>query len=273
MELTDRPRGQPLRVLQITDTHLYGDTGRLAGVDTEATCRAVVNAIQSRQAASDLLLMTGDLVHDGSETGIAAYNEAKREFDGLGVPGLVIPGNHDDADLLAEVFSEGPVRRIEYLPVGDWLFVMLDSTLPERTGGRLSDAQLQRLDDCLAAHPEHFAVVCLHHHPLPMGCRWIDRIGLSNGDDLFRVLDRHPAVRVVLWGHVHQEFDQWRNDMRLLASPSTCFQFDPQSDAFRIDARPPGYRWLQLEPDGQVATGVERLDEVPDGLDFGLPGY
>ncbi|WP_290651059.1 3',5'-cyclic-AMP phosphodiesterase [Aquisalimonas sp.] len=273
MESTDLPRGRPLRVLQITDTHLYGDSGRLAGVDTEATCRAVIDAVRQRAACTDLLLLTGDLVHDGATETDAAYREAKRQFDGLGVPGLVIPGNHDDAERLARVFRNGPVQRRDHFIAGDWLFLMLDSTVPGTTGGHLSAERLVRLDRCLAAYPDRHAVVCLHHQPLPVGCGWIDRIGLDNADALFEVLDRHTPVRALIWGHVHQEFDSWRGSVRLLASPSTCVQFQPQSDDFRIDPRPPGYRWLVLSPDGSVQTGVERLNEVPAGLDLGVAGY
>ncbi|CFP64976.1 cAMP phosphodiesterase [Bordetella pertussis] len=30
---------------------------------------------------------------------------------------------------------------------------------------------------------------------------------------------------MLLWGHVHQEFDCRRHNLRMLATPSTCFQF------------------------------------------------
>ena len=40
--------------------------------------------------------------------------------------------------------------------------------------------------------------------------------------DVFdEVLDRHDNVRALLWGHIHQAFDQSRNGVRLLATPST----------------------------------------------------
>lgn len=273
MQLTDLPRGRPLRVLQITDTHLYGDGGQLAGVDTEAAWEAVVAALRGKEQRCDLLLHTGDVIHDGALDTDAAYCEARRQLQGLGLPGLVVPGNHDDAGAMERVFHTGPVRLVGHLVAADWLFITLDSTVPGATHGHLSATQLQWLDDCLGANDGRHVLVGLHHHPVPVGCRWIDRIGLDNGRDLFDVLDRHDAVRAVVWGHVHQEFDGWHGDIRLLASPSTCVQFDPASPTFRIDPRPPGYRWLELQPDGRVRTGVERLTELPAGLDVGIAGY
>ncbi|SEO93460.1 3',5'-cyclic-AMP phosphodiesterase [Aquisalimonas asiatica] len=273
MDSLDLPRGRALRVLQITDTHLYGDDGRLAGVDTEATCRAVVDAVRYQRTPADLLLLTGDVIHDGAERPESAYRDAKRQFDALGVPGLVIPGNHDDATRLARTFAAGNVQQRDALLAGDWLCIMLDSSLPDAVSGHVSAGQLQRLDDCLSAHPDRHALVCLHHQPVPVGCGWIDQLGLQNSDELFAVLDRHASVRAVVWGHVHQEYDGWRNGVRLLASPSTCVQFHPDSDDFRIDPRPPGYRWFELRPDGALSTEVIRLSDVPAGLDLGLPGY
>jgi Icc protein len=59
---------------------------------------------------------------------------------------------------------------------------------------------------------------------------------------------------------VHQEFDRRRGNVRMLASPSTCFQFTIREGRHRLDPAAPGYRWLKLYADGSVATGVKRLD-------------
>jgi Icc protein len=51
--------------------------------------------------------------------------------------------------------------------------------------------------------------------------------------------------------------------VQFLSTPSTCAQFLPHSEFFALDERPPGLRWLDLHPDGRVATPVEwvRQDE------------
>ena len=95
-------------------------------------------------------------------------------------------------------------------------------------------------------------------------------IGLRNPEALFEVLERFPHVRGLLWGHVHQAFDQTVNGLRLLASPSTCIQFAPDSVDFGLDAVAPGYRWLRLHEDGQLETGVSRID--PDLFDVDING-
>ena len=90
---------------------------------------------------------------------------------------------------------------------------------------------------------------------------------------LFAVLDRFEQVRAVLWGHVHQEIDQRRNGVRLIASPSTCIQFEPGSEDFKVGEQAPGYRWLRLLPDGGLDTGVERVTGFEFTVDYGSNGY
>ena len=63
----------------------------------------------------------------------------------------------------------------------------------------------------------------------------------------------------MLWGHIHQEFDDRRKNMRLLATPSTCVQFKPRVQQHERDDKKPGYRWLVLNPDDSFETGVNRL--------------
>ena len=260
-----------LRVLQITDTHLFRDArSRLVGVDTERTFAEVMEAVLRECWPVDLILVTGDVVHDGSEGG---YRRLKAQFEDLAVRTLIIPGNHDDSAVMRRVFSSGRVTFSTNAVLGNWQFVMLDSCVPGQAGGHMAQRQLELLDRHLGAHPDTHAMVCLHHHPVPMRSNWIDSIGVDNADDFFRVLDRHDNVRGVLWGHVHQIFDEWRRGARLMATPSTCVQFRPRQDEFEVDDTPPGYRWLKLYPDGRLVSGVRRLAERPGDVDLECSGY
>ncbi|HXR02678.1 MAG TPA: phosphodiesterase, partial [Pseudomonas sp.] len=87
------------------------------------------------------------------------------------------------------------------------------------------------------------------------------------------VLERFPQVKALLWGHVHQEFDQLRQGVRLMASPSTCIQFAPQSEDFKLDSRAPAYRWLRLHDDGQIETAVSRIAAGLFEADLSGAGY
>lgn len=262
---------QPLRLLQFTDTHLLADReGRLLGLKTHESLKCVLELSQRNHPKPDLVLVTGDLVHDGSDSGYAHLQERFRGFE---VPVLLLAGNHDEALQLRDAATAGPARLVKQIERDGWQIVMLDSSIAGSDGGRLAAAELALLEQQLSTVPDLPALVCLHHQPVPVGSRWLDTMVLENAADFFAVLDRHPQVRGVLWGHVHQEYDAMRNGVRLLATPSTCFQFKPLSIDFALDASPPGYRWLDLYPNGCIDSGVCRLARASTHLDMQSSGY
>jgi Icc protein len=106
-------------------------------------------------------------------------------------------------------------------------------------------------------------MVCLHHHPIAMGSRWLDSIGLANADEFWRIIDAHPHVRAVSFGHVHQEYEGRRGTVQIYATPSTGAQFEPHSERFSIDARPPAYRPFELHDDGRIETQVQWVESMP----------
>ena len=252
-----------MKILQITDPHLYGNaSGNLRGVETDSSLRNVLDnalphGVSAAEAGFAAILATGDLVQD-DPTG---YLRFKSIFGGLRVPVLCVPGNHDELDAMRASLSEAPFQYCGERTLGAWQFVMLDSYDPGHVGGRLAAGELARLDAALTASPAH-ALVCLHHHPVAMGSRWLDGIGLANADDLWRIVDAHPHVRGIAWGHVHQAYDGERNGVKLLGTPSTCAQFLPHSDRYAIDTRPPAYRQLELHDDGRVQSTVHWVEPL-----------
>jgi Icc protein len=149
--------------------------------------------------------------------------------------------------------------------LGRWRIVLLDSCLPGSASGHLSREALRELDAALGSAGTRHCMVCLHHHPVPMASRWLDRVGLANAPEFLETVDRHRNVRAIVWGHVHQTHDALRKGVRLLATPSTCAQFMPNSDDFALDPRPPAYRTLELRPDGSLLTEVVWLDQCLGG--------
>ena len=266
---SDLPDGT-LRILQISDTHLFGDLdGRLAGMNTEASLKQVLELVHDGLLPMDLVLATGDLVHDTSEAGYRRFQGYLKELD---APVYYLPGNHDDLDAMARYLANERISMPNSAKHGGWVVVMLDSSIPNSAKGHLADSELEKLETALQNHSDAHIAVCLHHQPLPVGSAWLDTMELDNGDAFFSILDRHSNVRAVIWGHVHQDFEMERNGVRLMSAPSTCIQFTPNHDAFQIDTAPPGVRWLALLPNGEIRTGVERISETP-AVDLKTAGY
>ncbi|MEF8792557.1 phosphodiesterase [Thiohalorhabdus sp.] len=253
-------------LLQITDTHLFAEpSGRLKGVDVDGGLGSVVADAARRHPQAEGVLLTGDLVHE--ETA-ASYRRLAGHMGRLGMPVFCLPGNHEDKALLAQACQGGALRCDQRVFIGSWQILLLDSARPPAPGGWLAREELDRAERALAEHPDVPALVALHHPPLSVNSPWMDTMQVANGGQLLALIDRHPQVRAVVFGHIHQAFETERNGVRFLGSPSSCAQFLPGAAASAVDNRPPGYRWLMLAPDGRLDTAVERAPWP----EFGGPG-
>ncbi len=264
--------GGTVRVVQLTDTHLCrSEGGTLLGMDTDHSLQAVIDLVKAERPAIDLLLGTGDLSDQGS---LEAYRRLQQYFNQLTETHCWLPGNHDDRANMTSV-ADRPLRLCRELRLGRWQVVMLDSQVPGEVGGELGPTELFLLEETLqaAAREGLFSLVCLHHQPVKVGCEWLDEQMVADAADFFAVLERFPGVRGVLWGHVHQQIDRRHDEIQLMASPSTCVQFAPDSLDFKADPAPPGYRWLELNEDGTLHTGVSRVRDVVFKVDLESGGY
>ena len=251
-----------VRLLQFSDPHLMADPrAALRGVQTLASLQAVLAHAGGRRFNIDALVCSGDIANDQPD----AYSHFARELAAFGKPVYCIPGNHDDPARLRSALALPPFQVGGHVDLGDWRLVLVDSCVPGQVRGRVSADELAALDAALGGAPR-YAMVFVHHHPVSMGSRWLDAVGIENDAQFLSVLDAHSQLRAVSWGHVHQCFDTRRRGVRLLATPSTCMQFLPQATEFTIDARPPAYRRLLLQPDGTLDTEVVWLDQAAVSL-------
>lgn len=256
-----------LHLLQITDPHLLAaPDGTVMDLPPRDSLRQVVQ--DAREHRADRVLVTGDLSHDGTA---ASYEALCEELAVLEAPCYSLPGNHDDPATMADALGP-PFAATSSFTTESWRILLLDSSVPDATHGHLSASVLDALDDALAADPEQPTLVALHHSPVPVGSDWLDPINLHDPDDLRRVLSSHPQVRLVLFGHVHQEVEAAWEHASLYGCPSTCFQFAPKSDTFALGTSPPGYRTLTLHADGTFETAVHRVP-VPFRADPTATGY
>jgi 3',5'-cyclic AMP phosphodiesterase CpdA len=187
------------------------------------------NLIARMQPASDyVVVITGDLVEkpeDDTRQYQAIY-DVIADLQDADFTVLMVPGNHDynDGLMLAERFvlrfketfyADANVTYPKVDLIEDIAFLGLDTMAEELhwydrlfADGELGNAQLQRLDSLLAdstvASCAH-RVVYMHHHPfdpLPFS-------QLKDSEKLYRVLDKHGNIDVLLFGHKH--FGRVRN--------------------------------------------------------------
>jgi len=252
-----RPRW---RVVQFTDLHLYRNRdGGLLGLNTHQSFESVLSHFKIQLSFVDVLLLTGDLSQDGS---VESYQLLRERILPLDLPTYWIPGNHDIPAVMPPALNGGVISPLKQVLLPPWQIILLDSSQPHQVSGYLPPTELAFLAQCLADHPSLHTLVCLHHHPLSIDCDWMEPLGLTNGPEFLEVLRQYPQVRGILWGHIHQDYTRRYDTWQLMATPSTCVQFKPQSRNFTVDTALPGYRWLDLLEDGQIQTAVERVTSL-----------
>ena len=244
-----------LTVLQITDTHLL-DSPRdtMHGVNTQDTLETVLDRA-FRQVDPDVLLATGDIAQVATESVYQRFRDTiASRYDG---PCVCVPGNHDLRDPFDAILPQSCHRA------NGWDIIGIDTHIEDHVEGHVHEIELRRLDEELTG-ADGAVLVVGHHCPIDIGSPIFDAHRIVNGDALTRLLNAHDCVRAYVCGHIHQPFDAFAGDGRILASPSTCFQFSPRdANSLIDDDADPGYRWFELLDDGTLETGVARVADAP----------
>lgn len=246
-----------LRVAQITDCHFTARPGQLMyGIDVDATFAKVLQLLKQWQP--DRLLISGDLSELGDP---ASYRRLREALQDLDLPINAIPGNHDLRHNLQQYFVGNQDHLHTHIETAHWDLILLDSLLAGHAEGHLGDDQMAWLGACLQRSGDRPKIVFVHHHPLPIGDQWLDCMGLTNADALWTVLANAEGVKALVCGHIHQLVETQHQGIRMLSTPSTCSQARPGQSQFVNDELGPGFRWFELEANGNYQTGVIRTVE------------
>jgi len=261
-----------LSILQVTDLHILPSSNEtFLGINTEDYFLAVLNLALAENRPFDLIIVTGDLAQHPN---LESYQRILQHLEATHTPCICLPGNHDDAQLMQQIFNTPSVNCGKQILLGNWQLIFLNSQVKGASGGQLSNQELCLLDDCLSKHPDHHALIAVHHHCLETKSAWMDTMMIENSLELWAILDKYPKVKIITNGHIHQLMDIEYRGVRVLGTPSTCFQFKPNSPSFSLDAMAaPGYRHIKLSSNGSFQTFISRLSEPLKDLKIDSLGY
>jgi len=243
-----------LHILHLTDLHLCADRDRRVGGEApyENALRVLAAIHGSPDADADLVLLGGDIAHDGRAD---TYDTAKRLLGSLPCPVFAIPGNHDDAFLLGSAFPMDEAHAEPYFSRVGWGIHLVDSTVEGEEHGFVSKEDVDGVIDRMGRSGLSHHLVVLHHDAIqnvPPA-----RPGLTNAPDVVQRLLMSRQNIVLLAGHRHMEIAATLGAVTFLGTPSTCFQFRSRVDGVEPDpATRPGYRRLVLNADGSFLTSV-----------------
>jgi 3',5'-cyclic AMP phosphodiesterase CpdA len=189
----------PARILHLSDLH--------TGTREDPVIEQAVAALTAR-VEPELIVASGDLTHRGRSS---EHERAARFLHGLGVPLVVIPGNHDIPYTFPARFTRTfaeferhwettePVYRSQRLHV-----VGLNSVRPWRhQSGGLRQGQLDGAARLLGeAHEGALRVAVLHHHLIGAPWRTRKKPVARRNHVLGSLVD--AGAELILAGHIHQ---------------------------------------------------------------------
>ena len=223
-------------IAQITDLHIMPRGELLQGrVDTASYLELGVKKLLSLKPRPDVVLITGDLVDNGRAE---EYRLLREIIAPLMMPVYVIPGNHDDREVLREEFADH-----SYLPREGFLqyaiddfpvrLIALDTVIPMRTEGELCAERLAWLKSSLDQSAKKPALIFMHHPPFETGIAHMDNYGLVNPNEFAAIVEKYPQVQRIVSGHVHRAIQAQFAGTLALTCPGAAHQihFDMAADA------------------------------------------
>ena len=99
-------------VLQLTDLHLFAEAkGLFNGINTRDSFASVLNHVQLHYARPDVIVITGDLAHDGM---LATYQFIANSLKPFNAPVYCVLGNHDNYENAHQIYSLMPITTDQH---------------------------------------------------------------------------------------------------------------------------------------------------------------
>jgi len=203
-------------IAQISDTHIALDAE-----DTDQRIKdfeAVVADINMLDPLPDLIIHTGDIVHNGQQDEYAIATDILAKAN---APVYAIVGNKDDRAHMREAFrafdfisphSEFINYIVDDFPVK---LIMLDTLHPDSNMGDFCQKRLQNLGDMLNAEDEKPVAVFMHHPPCEIDVG-PNPMHFENPDvmlELRNLLKQAGRVISIFSGHVHRSATSYVEDI------------------------------------------------------------
>ena len=213
----------------------------------------------------DLVLLGGDFSTTALQT---EFEKAARFVEQIKQPWIAIPGNHDhytrrsyrDKRFYQRFTNKrGEISHpVEFFTLKDhaieahkimegWWLIALDTALatnPYSSEGLFSQKIESYLEEAIQLIPSECSILLFNHYPFFQND--VKRHNLIRGEQLQKLLEKNPRIRLYLHGHTHQHIvaDLQVSNLPLILDSGSCAQ-----------GRKGAWNLIDLQPDGcQVST-------------------
>jgi 3',5'-cyclic AMP phosphodiesterase CpdA len=232
-----------MRILHLSDTHLTRIDGPNAfGVNAHESLRRIICDLSSISDL-DAIVISGDIADDGSLEAYVAVRDLVRDFAAeRNTPVIYSTGNHDEreaftkalgsghlgphgVDLGEQLISSPDTERAAVSTVDGYRFVTLDSLVPGKGYGRISEAQLAWLRTVLSVPAPRGTVLIFHHPPITLDVEVQRMLGLRNAPELADAI-AGTDVRLILCGHFHLQIFGFLGTAPVWVTPGVVSRVD-----------------------------------------------
>lgn len=216
-------------LLHVSDTHFIGDGLLYGGVDVERHLTELLSQFERSHARPEAIVITGDLADQGDP---AAYRRLRGIVEPvavrLGATVIWVMGNHDSRAavrvcLLDQEPSSDPLDQVHWL--GGLRVISLDTSVPGRHRGELTEHQLVWLAAELATPAPEGTILAMHHPPVPSVLDLAVLVELQDQQSLAEVL-MGTDVRTVLAGHLHYSTAATFAGIPVSVASASCYTQD-----------------------------------------------
>jgi len=238
-----------VRIIQITDLHIYPKDEIIDGVNTRNNFIKVLEDIH--KINYDLVVLTGDLsITEGDEP---IYKWIKQQLNNNNINNhFVIGGNHDDANTLAKVFGKNYYLTDNEL----YYFVKPNIIFLDTIKGYCSKKQLDWFRQQIIGIKDESPIIFMHHPPFKSGVPHMDKkYAFQQTDEFVEICGLTNNTKYVFTGHYHNEISLMYKNVSMFITPSLYLQIDMFEEDFKTYHTVPAYRIIDIDG-SQLKTTV-----------------
>ena len=241
-------------VYLLNDTHI-GEK-QPADSPVPSHLRQVVEELVQRDRKPTAVMINGDLALKDGQPG--DYRHLARLLEPLRKANIDLHltlGNHDDREVFYEILQnerpEAPPVASRHLAIVETRlanFFLLDSLQETMvTPGTLGEEQRKWLAEALDARPDKPAILVTHHNPRLGGEPVHYPGGLTDSQELWKLLASRPQVKAYMHGHIHDRGYFEHEGIAILNLPATSYVADRNTSTT-------GWTTARLADDGMILT-------------------
>jgi Icc protein len=199
-------------IFHISDIHIGED-----GV-TLTDLRKALDRIEKRakDVSLPLLVVTGDLTTEGLRE---EYEGFSSTIEGLSIPYVIVPGNHDERNYGSAVFEELFGERFKTYQTERIAVYAADSAEPDNDAGHVGRVKYNEIRDFFNSSKDKYKIFALHHHLVPVPHTGREQNVVEDAGDVLAVLDS-ARCSLVLNGHRHVPW-MWKLGEMILCNTGT----------------------------------------------------